>query len=42
MVEQEKEKEDKHILQAIIYLGQHGVLSESGTNGTSASVQSEG
>ena len=37
MLEQEKEKEDQYILQAIIYLGQRGVLSESAANETTAS-----
>lgn len=40
MIEQEREKEDKHILQAIVYLGQQGLLDESGANGAAAEVPS--
>lgn len=33
MVEQEKEREDKHVVQAIVYLGQQGLLSEPDADG---------
>lgn len=41
MVEQETEKEDRHILQAIVYLGQQGLLNEPGANGATASLPDE-
>lgn len=33
MVEQEKEREDKHVVQAIVYLGQQGLLNDPDADG---------
>ena len=41
MMEQETEKEDRHIVQAIVYLGQQGLLDATGANGAMAKVPSE-
>ena len=33
MVEQERDREDKHVVQAIVYLGQQGLLNEPDADG---------